>query len=79
MGRLAVMCMAGTSARLGASLLGGCGLVFLAGTDVRATAMWMLIWYVLLLVAEVKLLTRYLGSLSGAVPVKTLDIVEGRA
>ena len=79
MGRLAVMCMAGTSARLGVTLLGGFSLVFLCGTDVRATAVWMLIWYVLLLVFEVKLLTRYLGSLSGAGAEKTFDIVEGRA
>ena len=79
MARLTNMCMAGTSARLGVSLLGGCVLVFLVGTDVRATAVWMLIWYVLLLVAEVKLLTRYLGSLSGTGPVNNLDIVEGRA
>lgn len=79
MARLATMCMAGTSARLGVSLLGGCVLVFLAGTDVRATAVWMLIWYVLMLVAEVKLLTRYLGSLSSVGTVKTFDIVEGRA
>lgn len=79
MGRLTVMCMAGTSARLGATLLGGLGLIFVLGTDVRATAIWMLIWYVLLLVVEVRLLARYLGSLAGAGAVKTFDIVEGRA
>lgn len=79
MSRMTVMCMAGTSARMGATLLGGIGLIYLCGTDVRATAVWMLIWYVLLLVVEVKLLTRYLGSLPGTEALKTFDIVEGRA
>jgi hypothetical protein len=83
MGRLTVMCMAGTSARLGATLLGGLGLIFILGTNVRATASWMLVWYVLLLVVEVRLLARYMSSLTGANAgvgaAKTIDIAESQA
>lgn len=83
MGRLTVMCMAGTSARLGATLLGGLGMIFILGSDVRATASWMLVWYVLLLAIEVRLLARYMSSLTGANAgvgaAKTIDIAESQA
>jgi len=76
--RLLVMSMAGTTARLGVTLLGGCALVFLLGMQTKSTASWLLLWYLILLVAEARMFAKYLASLTIDQPAGSLTIAEGR-
>lgn len=76
--RVLMMSMAGTTVRLGVTLLGGCVLVFFIGMQVKTTVSWLLLWYILLLVAEVRMVAKYMASLSGDPSAGGLEIAEGR-
>ena len=73
--RLPLSALAGMGLRLGVSALGLLALVALTPMPARTLALWTLGWYLLLLLAEVTLLVRYLRQ-RPVPPATTTDPAE---
>ena len=73
--KVAMACLSGIGIRLVLSLAGACLLVYGMGMSMKATGVWTMVWYVLLLAIEVAILARFLNTAS-VDPTRRADLME---